>query len=552
MKSKYLILLILFVGLIRPELKSQSFEGGSISGNVSIEAQTYSPDSLMGAPEVSEKMLSNAYINLIYRNQGVEIGFRYENYLNPILGFDARLKGQGIPYRYFTYREEKFEVTGGDFYEQFGSGLILRAYQEPALGIDNAIDGFRFKLRPIEGIEFTGLIGKNRVFWSKGEGVVRGADLNIALNDVFEDFMPKDYRFSLGASVVSKYQVDRDVFLKMPENVFAYSGRIGVIADNFALDGEYAYKYNDPNATNKFRYNNGQGLILKGSYFGDGIGFALNAHWIDNMDMRSDRTARAQELFLNFIPPLTKQYVYALAALYPFGTQFNNEAGIQAELTFQIPKESLFGGHYGTIVTINYSDVHAIDTTNIDQYSYKSNFLSVSDRRYFRDFNIDLSHKWSSNFKTDMTFLNIIYDRDVMENEGAPLYGKVFQNVLIFDFQYTFDNGHAVRTEFQHSWSVQDSTIIEPDNMNGNWAHFLVEYTVAPHWYFTVYDQYNYGNDSEERQLHYLNGSIAYLTGTTRIQLGFGKQRGGIICIGGICRAVPASNGLFLSVTSSF
>lgn len=551
MKHKYLLLIlaILFNTCI---IYSQGFDAGSISGNVQLEAQTYSPDSLMGAPEVDEKMLSNAFVNLIYRNQGVEIGFRYENYLNPILGYDARLKGQGIPYRYFTYRDEKFEVTGGDFYEQFGSGLILRAYQEFALGVDNALDGFRVKLRPVDGIEFTGLIGRNRVFWEKGEGIVRGGDLTIALNDVFEEFMPENYRFTLGASLVSKYQPDRDIFLNMPENVLAYSTRAGVISNDFAVDVEYAYKYNDPNATNRRRYNIGQALLLKGSYYGDGFGLAVNAHWIDNMDMRSDRNARAQELFLNFIPPLTKQHAYALAALYPFATQFNNEAGIQFELTYQIPRGSSLGGKYGTLITANYSDVYSIDTTNIDEFLYKSNFLGIGNRRYFRDINIDISRKWSKNLKTDLTFLNIIYDRDVMENEGAPLYGKVLQNVLIADAQYTFDNGHSVRTEFQHSWSVQDSAVIDPENMNGNWAHLLVEYTIAPNWYFTVYDQYNYGNDDPDRRIHYLNGSVAFLTGTTRVQLGYGKQRGGIICVGGICRAVPASNGVFLSITSSF
>ncbi|MBX3042398.1 MAG: hypothetical protein KIT33_07210 [Candidatus Kapabacteria bacterium] len=533
-------------------MKSQGFDAGSISGNVQIEAQSYTPDSLMGAPVVDEKILSNAFVNLIYRNQGVEIGFRYENYLNPILGFDARLKGQGVPYRYITYREDKFEITGGDFYEQFGSGLILRAYQEVALGIDNAIDGFRFKLRPVDGVEFTGLIGQNRVFWAKGEGIIRGGNLNIELNDLFPELMPENYRFTLGGSVVSKYQPDRDIFLKMPENVLAYSARAGVISNDFAIDAEYAYKYNDPNATNRQKYNIGQGLIVKSSFYGDGIGVALNAHWIDNMDMRSDRNARAQELFLNFIPPLTKQHAYALTSLYPLATQFNNEAGIQLEVTYQIPRGSAIGGKYGTMLTFNYSDVFTIDTNNIDEFTYNSKFLGIGNKRYFRDINLEISRKWSNKFKTDATLLNIIYDRDVMENEGAPLYGSVFQNVIVMDAQYMFDNGHSLRGEFQHSWSVQDSAIIEPENMNGNWAHLLVEYTIAPSWYFTVYDQFNYGNDDPDRRIHYINGSIAYLTGTTRLQVGFGKQRGGIICVGGICRAVPASNGVFLSLTSTF
>lgn len=551
MINKYLLFVLAFI-FVSLNLYSQGFDAGSISGNVTIEAQSYSPDSLMGAPDVDEKILSNAYINLIYRNQGVEIGFRYENYLNPILGFDSRLKGQGVPYRYFTYRDEMFEVTGGDFYEQFGSGLILRAYQETALGLDNALDGFRFKVRPTEGVEFTGLIGKNRVFWEKGEGIVRGADLNIALNDVFEDFMPENYRFTLGASLVSKYQPDNNIFLYVPENVLAYSTRLGVTSNDFAIDAEYAYKYNDPNATNKFRYNIGQGLLIKSSVYGDGIGLAVNAHWIDNMDIRSDRNARSQELFVNFIPPLTKQHAYSLASLYPFATQFNNEAGLQLELTYKIPRGTIIGGKYGTMITMNYSDVRGIDTTNVDEFSYKSSFLGIGDRKYFRDFNVDLSRKWSSNFKTDFTYLNIFYDRDILENEGAPLYGTVSQNVIIADAQYMFENGHSIRTEFQHSWSVQDSSIIDPDNMNGNWAHLMLEYTIAPSWYISVYDQYNYGNDDPARRLHYVNASVAYLTGTTRLQLGFGKQRGGIICVGGICRAVPASNGLFLSITSSF
>ena len=546
------ILIILAFGITTLTVKSQNFEGGSISGNVQLEAQSYSPDSLMGAPDIDEKILSNAFINLIYRNQGVEIGFRYENYLNPIEGFDKRLTGQGVPYRYFTYREEKFEVTGGDFYEQFGSGLILRAYQEFALGVDNAIDGFRFKLRPVAGVEFTGLIGRNRVFWSKGEGIVRGGNLNIELNDLLPDLMPDDYRFTLGGSMVSKFQTDRDIFLKMPENVLAYSTRAGVISNDFAIDLEYAYKYNDPNATNKRRYNIGQGLILKSSFYGDGIGLAVNAHWIDNMDMRSDRNARAQELFLNFIPPLTKQHAYALSSLYPFATQFNNEAGVQVEFTYQVPRGSDIGGKYGTMVTLNYSEVYSIDTTNIDEFTYNSNFLGIGDRRYFRDISLELSRKWSTKLKTDVSFLNIFYDRDVMENEGAPKFGTVLQNVAILDAQYMFDNGHSLRGEFQHSWSVQDSAVRDPENMNGNWLHLLFEYTIAPSWYITVYDQFNYGNEDPDRRLHYINGSFAYLFGTTRLQLGFGKQRGGIICVGGICRAVPASNGVFLSITSSF
>ena len=73
---------------------------------------------------------------------------RYESYLDPILGYPGRFRGSGVGYRYASYAKENFEVTLGNFYEQFGSGLLLRAYEERQLGIDNALDGFRLMAMP--------------------------------------------------------------------------------------------------------------------------------------------------------------------------------------------------------------------------------------------------------------------------------------------------------------------------------------------------------------------------------------------------------------------
>jgi hypothetical protein len=148
------LILFLFIGTYNAI--SQGFgDGGTLSGNFQIDAQTYMADSTIGAPEVDEQILSNAYLNLMYRNSDIEIGFRYENYMNPLLGYDPRFRGQGIAYRYIRYNTEMLDITAGDFYEQFGSGLIFRAYEERSLGFDNAVDGIRVKFRPIDGVELT-------------------------------------------------------------------------------------------------------------------------------------------------------------------------------------------------------------------------------------------------------------------------------------------------------------------------------------------------------------------------------------------------------------
>ncbi len=550
---KFSITIFTIFLLIQPILLSQDFgNGGTLSGNFQIDAQTYRQDSLIDAPKVDEQILSNAYLNLLYQNSGFEIGFRYENYTNPLLGYDPRYQGQGIAYRYISYFSDFLDVSAGDFYEQFGSGLIFRAYEERPLGFDNAIDGIRIKLRPLDGIEITGLLGKQRSFWNKGAGIIRGGDINFMLNELIENFLPNNLTMKLGGSVVSRYQPDRDPVYKLPENVLAYSARLSLASHAFMFDAEYSYKYNDPSSTNKITYNPGRGLLLTGAYFGDGFGFSLNSHWVDNMDFRGDRAARANEVLINFIPPLTKQHGYALSAFYPYASQPNGEAGIQAEFTYKIPRNTLLGGKYGTNIDLNFSAIKSIDSSRIDEFTYDSPFLDIGDKLFFRDFNVDISHRWAHNFKTNLNFVSLIYDKDVMENAGAPKYGMVSANIIIFDMTYNINDLNAIRTELQHMTSSQDSVLLEPDNVNGNWFHLLLEYTLAPHWYFTVYDQYNYGNEFEDRRIHYLNASVAYLTGPTRIQLGYGRQRGGIICVGGVCRAVPASNGFFISLATSF
>jgi len=55
-----------------------------------------------------------------------------------------------------------------------------------------------------------------------------------------------------------------------------------------------------------------------------------------------------------------------------------------------------------------------------------------------------------------------------------------------------------------------------------------------------------------QRHLHYYNVAAGYTQGATRIALRYGRQREGLLCVGGVCRYVPQSTGLTLSITSSF
>jgi len=93
---------------------------------------------------------------------------------------------------------------------------------------------------------------------------------------------------------------------------------------------------------------------------------------------------------------------------------------------------------------------------------------------------------------------------------------------------------------------------VEVKQDKGDWATVVAEYTWSPHWFVGLIDQYNFGNRDVSKRIHYLYGSAGYINGPHRLSIGYGKRREGIFCVGGVCRAVPASNGFEVTFTSSF
>ncbi|MEO8087147.1 MAG: DUF6029 family protein [Bacteroidota bacterium] len=516
--------------------------GGSIHGNLQFDGQYYLTDSLIGAPEVPEKFLSNGFANFIYERGNFSAGLRYENYTNPILGFDSRYKGNGIPYRYLNYKNDELEITAGNFYDQFGSGVVFRTYEERGLGLDNAMDGFRLKYNPVNGVYFKGIIGYQRNFFSKGEGIVRGGDLEWNINESLKCMDSCKTKFILGGNFVSKYQDDQDPVYILPKNVGAGSGRLSIIHGNFTLTGEYAQKANDPSATNGFIYKDGSATIITATYSRKGFGLTLAGKRIDNMSFRSERTATLNSLIINYLPALTKNHTNMLAALYPYATQPNGEYGGQVEVFYLCKPNSALGGKYGTDVTMNYSRAQSIDKKPTgDDDGYTSDFIKFGDDLYYEDFNFEINHKWNKKLRSIISYVYINYNKDVIE--GREGFGHVYSHIGIIETNWKMSSKNSLRTELQHLYTKQDKQ---------SWALVLAEFSVTPHWFVAAFDEYNYGNKIVEQRIHYYTGTFGYTRGTNRIQFGYGRQRAGIFCVGGVCRTVPASNGFTLSVTSSF
>ena len=546
----YIFLVISFNSILfctKNSFAQDFIENGTLQGNIYSEINYYFKDTIIGAYKVPEYIRSNIYGNVLYRYKGFNVGVRYEAYQPPLVGFDPRYEGMGIAYRYASYTDENYEVTIGNFYDQYGSGIVLRAYEDKNLGIDNSFDGFRILARPINGLEIKGMIGKQRYYWDYGAGTVRGMD---AEWNILQTFFPEtSTNFSLGGSAVSRYQVDKDPIFNLPQNVAAFSGRASLYSGAFFISSEYAWKVNDPNATNNMIYKNGQALILSGSYSQKGLGILLSAKYIDNMDFRSSRTATGNDLTLNYLPATTYQHTYSLAGMYPYATQPNGEVGAKAQFNYLIPKGSTVGGKYGTSVTLNASIANSIDKKKLNDTlavgtpgtkGYTAKFGSIGDEKYYHDLSVEVNRKLNSSIKTVAGFSNQFYNKSVIE--GHPGEESVKAWIVYADVSFKFKENQTIRTEVQHLSTLQDK---------GSWVMALAEYTVAPKWTVSISDQFNYGNSDKDLRKHYYFLQLGYNKGPHRLSLSYGKQRDGIICVGGICRKVPASfaAGLIFSTT---
>jgi len=565
------LLILLSVGFYTKASFAQlKDELGAIHGNFQIDAANYQKDTIIGADPGSEVFRYNAFGNINYQKGGFSAGVRYESYNPPLLGYLPGYKGSGVPYRFARYQYKDIDITVGNFYEQFGSGITLRAYENRGLLYDNAFDGMRVIFTPKNGITLKGLVGKQRTYFSLSPGVVRGFDGEVNLMELFDSILGKSKtKVILGGSFVSKFQQDQDPALVLPENVGASAGRLSIIRGGFNFNAEYAYKINDPSYQNNFSYKEGQAIIASTSYGTDGFSIMFSGKMLDNMSFRSDRNAQNTIDMINYQPDFSKFHTYSLMAYYPYATQANGEVGGTGEVQYKVKKGTWLGGKYGMDITINGSVYYGLDTIGINpsqdsirHLKYTTNYSDIGNE-YYHDFNIEITKKFSKKLKVTAMYANQFLNQSIVQfnTPDKEEHPDITSHIGVLDITWRYKTGSAIRFETQGYFGSYDYKEHAYDdvtgekniaNNTGSWVSELIEWTPTTHWSITLADQYNYNNPVEAKRVHYYYGMIGYVNGPTRVSVSYGRQRQGIFCAGGVCRFVPASSGLTISISSSF
>ncbi len=120
-------------------------------------------------------------------------------------------------------------------------------------------------------------------------------------------------------------------------------------------------------------------------------------------------------------------------------------------------------------------------------------------------------------------------------------YADIKSTIIVADVLYKYAPKKSIRSELQHLFTSQDKK---------NWMGVLMEWSYAPHFSLFASDMYNYGDAN--KRVHYYNAGGSYTTGPHKLLLSYGRQRAGLVCVGGVCRLLPAATGLSISLTSNF
>ncbi len=546
--------LLLFIISISPFLNitAQEQKKVTLSGSIQSDMLVPEEDKETGA-EKTEDFLTNTYADLQLQSEYVDAGARLEYMEHPMPGFEKDFKGWGVPNFWVKGKLGNNELTLGTFYEQFGSGFILRTYEERTLGIDNSLLGGRLLLKPTDGVILKVLSGKQRRYWKWNKALVSGADAEISIDQWIPSMRESGTVLTLGASWVNKYEkneekvfVDNTHYVHFPKFVNSWDVRANFNHGPWNFLAEYAQKTADPSFANGYIFKKGSAAMLSGSYSNKGLSVLVQAKRSENMSSKSaDVTGNSSAI--NYLPAFIQDHTYALAALYAYATQLaDGEWAYQTEIGYNFKRNTSLGGKYGMNVKLNYSYVRGIPhefadgmerqtLSGVTYVDYKSPFFKWGKETYYQDLNVQVSRRLSHDFLLNLMYMSQRFNKTVVEGEG----GMVHSNIFIADGKYQFSKKTTLRCELQYLTTKQDEK---------DWVFGLLELSLVPHWMITVSDMWNCGDS----KIHYYQGLVTYNVGSHRIQVGYERTQAGFNCSGGVCRYVPAMKGFFASYNYNF
>ncbi len=515
----FILLNVLCIGAYAqfPDLK------GRFNGSFESYTQFYQQDRNINAIVPQDRIGSNNYLKLDYSYGAFSAGVQFESYLPSIAGFPFAVNQSKLINRYFKYAPEKISIEIGDIYEQFGSGLVFRTWENRQIGINNALEGVKIGATPFRFLNLKALYGRQRKVFEHAGSVVRGINGEIDFSKINPDYSG-NIQLSTGFSYVSRYQQYTGPDPEFNATVKAVSGRLDIIGPSASLGLEYVQKGSDPSNINNLDKTTGKVFLVNGTYTRNNLGLNLTLRSMENMDFRGERDEIGASLPVNFIPALTRQHDYLTTTIYVYAAQPFGETGGQLDAFYTIDGNN----RKPSRIAFNFSHYRGLKDGD--------NIFTVGEQSYYRDASIEWKKKWTGKWNTTLSYHNLFYNKSVIE---GGVYPDINANIVVLNALYKYTKKNSLRFELQNLFTKQD---------NGNWFAAVTEFGFAPAYNVYVSNLFNYGLTN----IHYPSLGGSYAKSGSRFSLNYGRQRAGLFCVGGICRFVPASTGLTATLTATF
>lgn len=549
----------------------QGNSGGILSGNLEANANFFMRDTLIGAegtPQYDRQLFGGeSWLNLNYSNWGFEFGLRFDVYNNSFLPnpLDS-YTDEGIGRWFVKKKIHKLGITVGYIYDQIGSGIIFRAYEERPLFIDNALFGLQLTYDLSPDWQIKGFTGRQKNRFDTYESVLKGG----SIEGFISSGESANWSMAPGLGVVGKTlsdeaytQLQNTVANYLPQDTFnlQYNSYAFTLYNNLTIGNlnwyvEGAYKIGDiyfnqfatrstrteggvKEVEGKYANNDGSVMYTSLSWATKGFGASVEAKQTENFNFRANPFVSLNQGFINFLPPMTRINTYRLTSRYNAATQEIGEQSIQADITYAPTRKLSFN--------VNFSNITDLGNVKKDQGK------TLLYRELYTEVQYKYKRKWSLIAGVQMQR----YNQEIFEEKPEVPIVETF--TPYFDFLYKIDRKKAIRFESQYMM-IGDDIKADSKQDYGSWLFGLVEFTVAPHWTFTISDMYNIdpGKQSpsdangEKIDVHYPRFDIYYTNKSNRFSLSYVKQVEGVVCSGGICRLEPAFSGVKMTVNSSF
>ena len=500
---------------------------------------------------------TNNYLKLDYYKDRLSAGMQVEGYFPTLVGYPLTQNRLSISNLFATWKDKSYSVTAGTFYDQFGSGLLFRSWEDRTLGLNNAMLGARatynwedkVALKAFWGIPRLGKIGDNAAlmgyegaFFGLGLSKVNiaGADISVSLSTLADW---QAFSLSLEGSILNKHENVSELLQTVGcnPNTLGWSGRVNFDLDGFFIKGEYVDAgkqiVSAAAAQNGRAPEHGNAQLIELGYNGRGLGLTVTGRRLDRMTQKIYAYSATEPGYssatnmLSYRPAMSTQYTYMLTTLNPYSPEIGDkvikagEIGGQIDAFYNFRRGTVLGGKRGMKMHANFSTYYALN----------ENGGTKGGGLLFRDFSFDVEKQWTKEFKMVLLYSAQEYNK---HNENTGVYIGL-SHIVVADLLYKWTPKLSSRLELQYLATKEDQ---------GDWMAGLLEVNFAPHWSVFGSDMWNHGGS----RLHYYNAGVSWSMSNIRLAAGYGRYKAGFICSGGVCREIPAYTGANLSLNISF